>query len=413
MAPTDSMPSPTLAETERIGRATRERVRIAGTIAGGIRGLLVGSGMTLVAAAVVVVMFFAGWAPARWAFGFLVVPAIGLLGGVVFGWMRSVRSLLECLSRVDSSLGLEDRLATGHAMNARASDGDPIAVIAARHAELAARSSDAVRAVPWRVGRSWMVAVGAWLASTGVLLALPRGAADDAEIIGVDIADALAAMSDIADAARLLEEDDETFTDATGSAASDASESAGVEAARALDELRAQLESGNADPAEARARAASVLEDRADAVEEASRADAAAVDQLRDRLASAGRSDDGRSTAADDLVDALAGGNFAAARNAARDLLRSSETLTEAERRAAADVLERAADRIAGNAAADGAGDPEPNLPEDLPDDLAAFSDRDEVAQRLRNGGFSPEAADRIADELEQRRDLERAEGDA
>jgi hypothetical protein len=306
---------------------------------------------------------------------------------------------------IDRVLGLDDALASALDLEHDAAHNDEaFRTLALRDAEQTAARVDPKVVTPIGLGAGWVAwpIVGALAVGASMFIpALQRDRAGGspsqlAVLPDQAAAEVKAAIDAVAET--VADEADETMA-------------ATPEQLEVLDELERELASGETTADEAVQRAASVLDERADALEENAIDEALTQDALVDKLDAV---DPASLDQALDLAEALRNGDLDAARRAVREMARTLDDLSPEERRRLADDLGRLAEQLdeAGVDAPD-PGASEPGNPlEDLgltPEEaqqLADETDSQEIAEQLDAAGVDPPEAQRLAEEIaEQNRE--------
>ncbi|MBL0922432.1 MAG: hypothetical protein IBJ10_09940 [Phycisphaerales bacterium] len=309
--------------------------------------------------------------------------------------------------RVDRALGLRDRLSSAIELHDIEGDEENGFVRwAVEDAEQAAQKASVARAIPLRLDGWWAVwpALGAAVVFAAVMAPsmdlLGRGEAKQRRLVEATQRSETAA--EIAEAAERARE-----------AIEEAARGASDEQLRALEELEKQLTEGLMDPDEARAKAAASLE------EMASRAEAEA-ERLERELSALAEHFAALDPAQQDsplgreLAQALRDGDYARAADLLEELSRSTQgAMDDAARERTAEDLERLARQI--EAAGEGAPMQQQSARQKLIEDLknqglsqadaeaiASMSDEQAIREALEDRGVSPEAAQRLAEQIAQ-----------
>lgn len=340
----------------------------------------------------------------------LLIGAPALLafaGAMVWSVVRSPSSLVAA-SIVDHALELDDRLGSALALEREAAD-DPFAALAIHDGEQIASDVRVRDAAAVEFGGSWW----AWpvVLASAIAVAIFVPAIDLADRLGeetrqAELAGAQAeAAREVAEARELVSPDETSVADF-----------ATPTELETLDELERQLSAGEADPDEARAKAASALSDAADSLERQAEQDDRALDSLQDQF-------EGLDDAAPEspLAKALSAGDFERARQLIEEQEQRLEELQNAERMEAAEDLESLADSLDESLNAAGETPPDPpspttdalrdlGVPEESIEELQQERDRDAIEETLREQGIEEPIAEDLADQLaeeQERRDAE------
>ncbi|MGP1310277.1 MAG: hypothetical protein ACTS27_08785, partial [Phycisphaerales bacterium] len=335
---------------------------------------------------------------------------------------------------LDSALGLRDRISSSLALERAARNGDasdPFFALARSDAERAAEGADVRRAIPLRFD-NWWVAAPALLA--GLVAAALYAPVFD--VLGAEErrVERVALEEERESAAEDIEAIREELREATANTAADA---ATPEQLRALEDLEQELAQGRVDPDEARAQAASRLDDLAEGLDDLADRDDRALDALGERFASLDERA-GESAATKPLEDALRRNDWERAAEALeqleREIARDSGMDEAARRRAAEDLrnLSRALEQAAASEATEQAGGEssteqqdraknndafdalrDRGVPSELARDLADAESADEVREALEEQGAPPEQADRLAERIAEENRARAAEEQA
>ncbi len=370
---------------------------------------------------------------------------VGVLGPVAITLARR-RTLLGAASEVDRRLALKDRLSSAislagsEASPALARGGDPFIALAIADAEEAAGKVDLRRTIPVRFRWHW----GAWPVMTamavvgGVLLPTWNVLSDGPrkqELAQRAQEQRREAATEVRSAVELAKK-----------SGSDVAEIASPKELAALEQLESELQSGHKDADAARQESARTLEKIASRLDDQAESARMEADATRKRLAqTAGEAGPAESS----LTRAMRQGDLAAARAAAQSVMSGLGELSPQERRQLAQDLEqlskdlaaldeRAAKeksqaaqlpRVEAEKAEDspaGTGHikpPDPGIARDLRRDLenqglapnqvsqiAAEPDPQAAEKQMQNLGVPPEAAQRLAERLQQDRAQRQAE---
>ncbi|MBL8747370.1 MAG: hypothetical protein JNK58_13575 [Phycisphaerae bacterium] len=312
---------------------------------------------------------------------------------------------------VDTSMRLNDRLASAMALESRAAD-DTFAALAIEESERAAAGVDVPRAIRVTWGRSWSLwplmalvagAVGYFVEPMRLLDSKPLGSR-----ARFNEREAEAARESIERAAQAVKPED-------GRAPEHEAEDKRLQV---LDQLAHELGVKSRPPEEALAEAAKVLEEAAaDAGSRAERSRAAA-DELSRSLAQLPADDSPEASDAGEtpprpegLRESLRRGELGSAAESLEELRRQMENMPRSQREAMAQELDRLADdlerqaevqreesRKRGERSRDSLLEQGLNPEQAQP--LTEQSDEQKIAEALRKEGFSDEATDRLAKEL-------------
>ncbi len=272
--------------------------------------------------------------PVPWWLVLAAPLALGAVGGAIAGMARR-GSLLRAASAVDAALRLKDRLGTATALDGIGSGTNLFAQLAVADADEASSRIDPRRAVPIRFGRTWTLwpvlaisaaAIGMFAPSTDLFASLRSRPPKEVAKANVE-----RKLTELAQATPPRE------PAAMNPAAPPPPKS---DAAKVLDEIRKELETGKSTPDKAAERGAREL-DRI-AAERENKADT--IERQRDQVSETLR-DMKRPTEEDGaLSKAVRSGDMAAAADAAKDLLNASpEADSQAGREKAAKELEQLA----------------------------------------------------------------------
>src|SRR5690606_14309015 len=197
-----------------------------------------------------------GWETPAWAL--LGAPAAA--GAVVAGVLasRERRRAGDASVALDHALGPRDRISTSNALGE--DEADPFAALAREDAERVALDASPRRAIPVRWDSWWLAAPFAAAGLAAAVMLLPRY-----DVFGRAERRLEHAMlaHQRADAAEALEQAREEIRRAAAEASSDL---ATPEQLRALEDLEQELAEGAIDPDDARANAASRLDDLAESL---------------------------------------------------------------------------------------------------------------------------------------------------
>jgi len=346
----------------RIARRARRRRRVRRTARAFGRGMVAGA---VLAAALVAVDRWFGLGLAWWwlAGG----PGVVVAAFTARAALR--RDTLEAAAHeVDERLGLSDRLGSGvwfgaHSAASGDGAGGPFERLALADAERAAGEVDLSKGAPitlTRVHRWWPVLTAAAVAMAVWLPARTADRASDRPASAQEIAEREEAQERIRetreDAAMALEERPELFDDATR------------KELEALRDIENELAAEGADPEEAGARASESLNDAAERLEREAEAAERELEAARRRFENA---------PGDPAGEALAEGDFERAAEELEAMREAFENADGAEREAMRERLRDLADSIDASGGEEGPSD----------------------AERLREEGLSPEAAERVAEE--------------
>jgi len=318
---------------------------------------------------------------------------------------------LDAAVEVDTVLRLRDRLGSALALQSAAGD-DAFAALAIEEAEQAAGEVRVERAVPIRFGNSWV----AWPA-----LALIAGIigffVPSLDLLGANEASAspaedpkrVALAEELEEIAKELEPEPVPVPE--GAEAADL----GPKNDEVLDALSKQLLEGSKSAEEARADAVAHLNKTAEELAREAEQRALKEQAARELFNSLNKEGESESqSAADALRERLASGDMAGAAEAARDLERQLEQMSEAERRAVAEHLERTAQELEDaaaeaeqRAAEQAEADREPleqqGVPPEDATDLQIETDPEAIREALEKQGVDPETAERLAQEMARR----------
>jgi len=342
--------------------------------------------------------------------GWLIIAGAGLAGLLVAGGLAIRRrpGPAQAAADVDASLRLRDRLSSAVELEDEAAR-DPFAALAVREGDRVATEVSIRRAIPLRLGGSWLawpLLLAAAVAAAILTPTLSRAAKEAEQARVARQAEARAeAARDIEDAKRTLLPEEQPEPEAPGPDAT--SEELAV-----LDEIERQLASGETDPDEARRRAAAALEDAAQEMESESEQTQQELDALRERLANLqDKGDDGAAAPpqAEELLDALRRGDLEGARQAAEDLQRSLDEMSAQERRRVGERLREAAESLDA-AQKPEAREPDPAAPSDEGMEPSPQAEQERIREELREQGMDPATADRLAEEMAQERRRRRAQ---
>lgn len=330
---------------------------------------------------------------------------------------------------VDRSLGLRDRLTTGVAFTSSGPLPDDAFVHAAvADAEAAARQADIRRALPIRLGRSWIAwpILGALAVGLGLFLPawslLGRGDQSPEILAAAEQQQRTDLADEIASALRTVAPTPESPT----------LDTAAARRLEALEELQKELAAGAVEPEKAREEAADALQQLAGSMESAAQQAQRASDALRERLARAGsRSGDGAATSG--LTQSLRRGDIAEAAEQAESLMSRLDEMSPEERAELARALEQLAQDLeelnrqtaeqgAPASAPDGADAQRSRAEEDLvrqgidrqkAEELARQTDPEPIRKELEDRGVDPASARRLADRIAEENRQKQAEEEA
>lgn len=317
--------------------------------------------MGLVAAAGLWACWIAGWkwsADAReWASWWAPGVALGgasLLSATAWAWARRW-ALPRALLEADRSLGLKDRLRSGHDLLAGRHVGGEFEAWASQDAERVAMSANASKVVAIRWDRSWLawpvlasasIAAGLWVPSHEPTVD-PRQRATATPEAVQSATELVREAQAIAQASTPLQPILPESVDRTQ---------------RELEAIEQELVKGTLDPQEARSRASSAIERQAKELEAQAERLKAERDALRDRMAAAAaqsgepepsertgeeaRSTSEASDAVSRLGQRLSSGDFESAANEAEELRRALNEMSPEDREAIAKELDALAERL-------------------------------------------------------------------
>lgn len=372
-----------------IANAAHRRLWLAGVVraAGRCATLFAAGGLALVVADRALALHLPVWA-------LVASPlALGVGASIALG-ARARRRAGDASVVVDHALGLRDRVSSAIALEQ--DDADSFAILAQREGERASETVDLRRAIPLRFDNWWVgapIATGALLAGA-ILLPTWDALGRDAQRV-----EEVARRAEIDDAVRSIDDSAQRAREALAQAAVDA---ATPEQLAALDEIEQELAQGRIRPDEARAQAASRLDDLARSFEDRAERDDRAADALAERFGALDA--DTRESNTRDLEEALKRADFDAARRALEQLQRDLASQDSADPDAARERLARDLDAIS-RALQDAARQREldaprspdaPPTPPDAPRNPDAFD-------ALREQGLPSERANELADERDPR----------
>lgn len=335
-----------MSTVERLARAVARRALVRDLLNLTPRGLITGALVALIA--VLADRLLGGvvaW-PALLATPILLAVAVA---GLV-AWLRRW-SLERAALEADLVLGLPDRISSALELSHRPQAGAtaPFVTWALAEGESAARMVEPARVVPWKLERSWVIALAVVLAAALAGWLVPAWERAPARP-GPTVSPALLTVSSQAlDAAR------EVVDRLADIPASDDLMEARI---RALEEIQRELEQSRVDPQEAMVRAARELEQAAEALDRRAENLEADIDRLREALAAAATHLSPSDEATATFGEYLREGDLASAAAAAQAL--AAAELTPVERQRLGEELQRLAEALESHDGADDAPAEEP-----------------------------------------------------
>jgi len=318
---------------------------------------------------------------------------------------------------LDERLSLEDAVSSALEFS-RKPDG-AFTALAVRDAENLASGVHPSRAFPLRFGAFWAL----WPICSGVAIAalmfVPALERQTSPVIEVSEDDRQVATEEVAQAVQAVQE----AIDESAAAQDDIATPSQLQT---LEQLQRELAEGTLDPQRARVEAADALQETATGLEKTAeqkeRAARQTADELAQRLSESG--DPETTEQARELAEALKQGDLESAREAARKLSERVNSLSPEQREQLARELERMADQIDPDPSEQVQSPPQTNQPPqeptqspaeptpDQPDqqpraaepqpEVSELTDEAEIAERLREQGADPQAAQRRAEEIAQ-----------
>jgi hypothetical protein len=337
------------------------------------------------------------WPPA-------IAAALALTGAAAWALARRP-SPIEATARVDHALGLKDRLGSALALWERRDD-DPFVAIAARDAAGLAPKVRVRQAIPLRWGGAWWWWPPAAGAAVGVAIFVPP--------LGLLGPDPDAAQGPTVLEVQAAEQELERTQDRLAQSLDAALDPdiADLAPEESLEKIRDNVVSGQLDPDEGRAEAASVLDEIAEQLDRSAEQAAREQDALREAFSGMDTDGDASSGALDELAAAMRELDAQAATEALDNLERQLQELPEAEREQLAAELERMAadlERAAQQAeqrAREQRERAERELAErgleDQADQLTSQTDPDQLEQQLEETGANEQTARDLAERLAQ-----------
>lgn len=318
---------------------------------------------------------------------------------------------LDAAVEIDTVLRLRDRLGTALALRGAASE-DAFAALAVEDAERAAGEVRVERAVPIRFGNSWVAwpalalvagVVGFFVPSLDLLGANEANASPANDPKRLALAEQLGKIAEEIEPEPVPLPEDAKVADL------------GSKHDEVLDALSKQLLEGSKSADEARADAVEHLNQTAEELAREAERRALKEQAARELFNSlSGKNAQDSQSAADALLERLASGDLAGAAEAARNLEQQLDQMSEAERRAVAEHLEKSAQELEEaaaeaerRAAEQAEADREPleqqGVPPEDAADLQNETDPDAIRQALEEKGVDPETAERLAQEAARR----------
>lgn len=348
----------------------------------------------------------------------LVAAPVGL--GALYALVRSAlapRNLLVAAAHVDRALTLHDQLGSAIALEQDA-DNDPFALLAVADAQRTAQEAPIKEATPIEFGASW------WIWPITLTLAI----ASAIFLPSFDLAHRQ--QNQTKEATQIAQRQEATDDIAQAREAVAPEKLSTVDLAtptdmQTLDDLQQQLERGEIDPDEARAQAASVLNDAADRTDQQADEQERQLESLQTKLASSSNvgdtSDSPRADEPSELSESLASGDYDRVRRLLEESQKQLESLSETEREQMANELEQVADSI------DPAADQPPaadhskteeslkslGVSDETIEKLSDETDADAIRQSLEDQGVDEPRASDLADQLAQERREETTEEQA
>jgi hypothetical protein len=383
-------------QTMRVAARAATRIRVARALRGGGLGLIVGGAGALLGVAISKWMPLSGGASA-WVLA--LCAGGGLIAGLLAGGLRRVGAGAGA-GRLDEFLGLKDRLRSAVELDA-AGLRSGFAALAIADAESRASGVRVSLATPIRPDRAWAIGGGVLLTAVGVWFLVP---AREPPAPGLLAASSPESRRE-ADARleRVIEELREEFPKAAPNPETE-------RAIAEIESLRERIERDGMRSEDALAAAAAALERAAEEAGARSQRESEAERAIAEAAGSVADQTEGE---ARELARSLAEGDLERAREAARRMQEASRGMPpEARERLSRDVEQLVGALEQAKPAEPPVSSEDRDLADRLRERVENPTDRDAIAEALREEGLDPasaeELAERIAREESARRHRER-----